>query len=572
MTIEIVVALSIIILAVMLYMSTYYLKKKHYTAIDQLDLKKKQAQGSLPVGKAGKLKKMALTGQTKASADAAVQKVKGIENSRLPEVEALLFEAEQATDRFRFKQASEHQERSGAALEEIQTEVDHLSSLIDELLQREEANLKKVESIKKRYHKIRKELLASSFTFGDSINSLEEKLGEVEAEFTLFSDLTASGDHEEAKKIVSRLDSKITEMEKLMKRIPELIRTIESEFLKQKEEIMQGYSSLQEQGYLFPESAAVDENLSHLDREIKELKYSVNELQMSDVDQQVEAIESRIDQIYDFMEEEIEAKPEVAKLIKQLKKIVLYVQDQKREISFEVDRINQSYTLYKNEQATLDKLKAEFAVQTEQIGRVESRLADEALPYSAARHTLEVCFDQLEQLSSGLNELSSELYGYRQTEMEIRKDIDEMELALREMKRYIEHKNLPGLPKDYLDLFFYTTDHLEDLSRELARPRLDLESAVRLHRLCEDDIESLAIQTDTLVDEALLTELVSQRLYRYREEHPEVIETIKYSESLFLNEFDYHTALKMVREKLESIEPGAYDEVSKTYTENKSYS
>ncbi|EXJ22832.1 Septation ring formation regulator EzrA [Alkalibacterium sp. AK22] len=572
MTIEIVVAVSIIILAVMLYMSTYYLKKKNYTNIDQLDLEKKQAQSSLPAGKAEKLSTMALTGQTKAAADTAVEKVADIENSRLPEVEALLFEAEQATDRFRFKQASEYQEKSGAALKDIQTDADHLNSLIDELLQREEANLKKVESIKKRYHKIRKELLTNSFTFGDSTNSLEEKLGEVEAEFTLFSDLTASGDHEEARKIVSRLDSKISEMEKLMKRIPELIKAIEFEYLKQKEEIVEGYASLLDQGYLFPETAEVDECLSDLDRAINELKSSVSDLKISAVDQQVETVENRIDQIYDLMEAEIEAKPEVTKLIKQLKKIVLYVQDQKREISFEVDRINQSYTLYKDEEATMDKLKADFAAQTEQIGRVESRLADEALPYSAARDTLASCFNELENLSSKLAQLSADLYAYRQTEMEIKKDIDEMELALREMKRYIEHKNLPGLPKDYLDLFFYTTDHLEDLSRELARPRLDLEAVVRLHRLCEDDIESLAVQTDTLVDEALLTELVSQRLYRYREEHPEVIETIKYSESLFLNEFDYHTALKMVREKLETIEAGAFDEVSKAYTENKSYS
>lgn len=571
MTIEVVVILSIIILAIIVYLTTYYLKKTHYTDIDRLDNKKKEVLDFLPSDKSEKLNKMTITGQSKAAADLAVKKVNEIEQTRLTEVEAVLFEAEQATDRYRFKQASTYQEKANAALLEIENDSKELISTIDELLQREEANLKKVDLIKKRYHKIRKVLLTSSFTFGDSINSLEDKLGEVENKFTSFSDLTASGDHEEAKVIVNKLDKDISEMEELMARIPKVIKLINSDYVQQKEEIEEGYSTLIDQGYLFPETIGMEKEMDALDNEINQLKSYVERLEIKEADQKIEDVEQLINQLYDYMEVEIEAKSKVTKLVKKLKKIALHIHDQNREMSFEIDRINQSYTLYQNEEQSFKQLRTALNEQSTLINDIETKLSNNKIPYSTANDLLEESFEQLEKISDSFKELSQNLYSYREKEMEIKTDIEEMEYALREMKRYLESKHLPGLPKEYLNLFFYTTDHLESLSKELARPRLNLKEVMALHKMCEDDIENLAEQTDSIVDNALLTELTSQRLYRHREEHPEVIETIKYSESLFLEEYDFETALKMVREKLESIESGAYPELLDSYKKDKSY-
>ncbi|MCC5895076.1 MAG: hypothetical protein JJU16_06395 [Alkalibacterium sp.] len=571
MTIEVVVMLSIIILAIILFFSTYYLKKSHYTDIDRLDSKKKEVLKRLPLDKTEKLHKMTITGQSKAAADLAIKKVNEIEQTRLTEIEAVLFEAEQATDRYRFKQATSHQQKAETELEEIENDSTQLISTIDELLQREEANLKKVDLIKKRYHKIRKELLASSFSFGDSINNLEDKLGEVETKFTSFSDLTASGDHEEAKIIVNKLDKDISEMEKLMARIPKVIKMINSDFIKQKEEITEGYTTLREQGYLFPEAIGIENEMEELDKDISKLEAYVENLEMKEADQQIEEVEKQINQLYDYMETEIEAKGKVTKLVSKLKKIALHIQDQNREMSFEIDRINQSYTLYQNEEQSFKKLRTALNEQSSLINDIEVKLSDNKIPYSNANDMLEESFEQLKHISDSFKHLSENLYSYREKEIEIKNDIEEMEYALREMKRYLESKHLPGLPKAYLNLFFYTTDHLETLSKELARPRLDLKEVISVHQMCEDDIENLAQQTDAIVDNALLTELTSQRLYRHKEENPEIIETIKYSESLFLEEYDYETALKMVREKLEAVEPGAYKEVHDSYKKDKSY-
>lgn len=571
MTVELIIVLSVIVLAVIVYISTYYIKKKHYEKIDGLDHQKKQLYTKIPTDKMRTLDKMMITGQSKEVADSVIADLDAIEERHLPAIESHLFEAEQFTDRYRFSQSTKSENKAVEMLEKTEKSLTDTTQQLDDLLQREQANFKKIETIKKRYHKVRKELLAKSFTFGESINSLEEKLGVMENLFTSFSDLTASGDHEEAKKVVTQLEMMLTEMETMMSTIPEINDKIKNDYEKQLEEIRSGHAKLIDQEYNFPESVDVEAQISLLVERINELKRLLSQLKLNEIDAEQQAIEQLIEELYTVMEKEINAKYAVEKLSRKLPKIMYYLSNQSKEMSLELDRISQSYHLYQGEMDTYHDLNTVLKEQRQLVSEVFAQVEENNIAYSDSENLLLQAFDQFENLSQSYESLSENVYSYRDKEKEIRNDLEEMEQDLREMKRYIQAKHLPGLPDNYLDLFFYTTDHLEQLSVELARPKLDFEAVIKLHELCDEDIQHLADETEKTVDNALLTELTSQRLYRYKEEYPGVMETIKYSEALFLDEYDYETSLKMVREKLESIESGAFEEVKSIYKNEKSY-
>lgn len=571
MTVELIIVLSVIVLAVIVYISTYYIKKKHYEKIDGLDHQKKQLYTKIPTDKMRTLDKMMITGQSKEVADSVIADLDAIEERHLPAIESHLFEAEQFTDRYRFSQSTKSENKAVEMLEKTEKSLTDTTQQLDDLLQREQANFKKIETIKKRYHKVRKELLAKSFTFGESINSLEEKLGVMENLFTSFSDLTASGDHEEAKKVVTQLEMMLTEMETMMSTIPEINDKIKNDYEKQLEEIRSGHAKLIDQEYNFPESVDVEAQISLLVERINELKRLLSQLKLNEIDAEQQAIEQLIEELYTVMEKEINAKYAVEKLSRKLPKIMYYLSNQSKEMSLELDRISQSYHLYQGEMDTYHDLNTVLKEQRQLVSEVFAQVEENNIAYSDSENLLLQAFDQFENLSQSYESLSENVYSYRDKEKEIRNDLEEMEQDLREMKRYIQAKHLPGLPDNYLDLFFYTTDHLEQLSVELARPKLDFEAVIKLHELCDEDIQHLADETERTVDNALLTELTSQRLYRYKEEYPGVMETIKYSEALFLDEYDYETSLKMVREKLESIESGAFEEVKSIYKNEKSY-
>lgn len=565
MSVELIIILSIIVLAILIYTFTYFTRKKHYERIDELDQSKKEKYTKIPSEKLLSLDKMMITGQSKEVADNVITDINVIEVEKLPIVESHLFDAEQATDRYRFNQSSQSELKAEQLLKEIEQSIVKATQKMDELLQREQANLRNIDSIKKRYHKVRKELLAKSFTFGESINRLEDELGTMEKLFTSFSDLTASGDHEEARKIVNQLENQLNQMAELMASIPEINNKIENDYEEQLKEIEHAYESLTEKKYKFPENIDIKQKIALLTNEIKHLKELLAELELEKIETEQLEVENNIDELYEAMEKEINAKKALEKLSRKIPKVIYYLLNESKELGLELDRIGQSYQLYQQENEKYLEMKSKVEEQEALVASLSEKIENNMIAYSVALETLQETLDNLEELSHSFTSLRETLYAYRDKEKEIKNDLEDMELSLREMKRYIQAKNLPGLPDDYLDLFFYTTDQLENLSTELARHKLDLEKVIKLYAICDEDVEHLADKTEEIVDNALLTELTSQRLYRYKEDYPEVIETIKYSESLFLDDYDYETSLKMVREKLEFIEPGAFESVRTLY-------
>lgn len=570
MTLEIVVVI-LMLLIVALYIAMYIIRKNHYKSIDELDSRKSEVMDQFPLDKIQAVNNRSMTGQSRETAEELKEQWDQIETKQFPTIESLLFEAEQATDRYRFKKARQHEEEAESKIVEIQQSLNSLNTALDELMQREEANLKKIESIKKRYHMIRKDLLAKSFSFGRAVDALEDKLGTMETDFSTFSHLTAAGDHEEANLLLKQLDETITAMENYMTEVPRILKKVENEILEQIEELESGYRSLQQEGYVFPDDS-IKEDLAQTHVKIENTNSLISSLEIEKAEELLAELEEKIEQIYDKLEVEIESKTEVNELVNQIRKIFHYLKEQNRKLFIEIDRLSQSYLLYRDEMSEATQVQETIAEQEKLYMKINEELAEESVPFSQASQLLNSMFDQLQEMNEKSTTISKHLSDYRNSELEIKQDLEEMEIAMREMKRYVESRHLPGLPSEYLDFFFYTTDHIEQLSQSLAKPKLDMTEVFKLHEMCEDDVEQLAQDTDELVDQAMLSELVSQRLYRYKNEHSEVMETIKYSRSLFSEDFDYKTSLKMVREKLETIEPGAFEEVQKQYRKEKNFS
>lgn len=78
-------------------------------------------------------------------------------------------------------------------------------------------------------------------------------------------------------------------------------------------------------------------------------------------------------------------------------------------------------------------------------------------------------------------------------------------------------------------------------------------------------MKQLETMTYEMVRQVELTERTSQKLYRYKDTHKGILETIRYSESLFNSDYDYEMALRLVKEKLENVAPGEYAKVVQAY-------
>lgn len=554
----------ILVLLVVTFGITYLVRAKYYQKIDFLDQEKNNVLKRAPYNELTEVRELTISGQSFELRKKLEEQWHSIESVKYPQLENNLFDAEQATDRYRLMEAKKSQTAAEEALNGINKELEALQADLVGLIEREQANLVKIDKIKKRYHEIRKSLLAYSFSFGPASETFESNLREMETDFSKFSNVTISGDHEEANIVVERLNNDIAEMEQQMKDVPPLLDTLEDEYVEQFEDLENGYHQMSDAGFLFPDDSVL-EDLEKLKTDKKHILDRIRALELVEAEEETAALAEQINEMYDRMEIEYQAKPATYELLEDSKRALYFLQEENRRLASAEQRLSQSYILIHDESVTIEKLAERVKEAREEYAFLEDRMKHKALPYSVAYDRLEELFDQLGGLNEEYNKVSNHLDSYRVQELEYKDELYQMEQRMYRMKRRLENERLPGLPDDYLELFFSASERIERFDSELSRPKIDLVEIQKNFEICEEDVRQLENMANEMIRQVELTERTSQRLYRYKDTHKGILETIRYSESLFSEDYDYETSLRLVKEKLENIAPGDFAEVLRGY-------
>lgn len=563
--------ITLITVAVLIFVTaiiTYFIRGKYYEQIDELDKQKNEVFKKAPHEKLKEVRELSLTGQSLELRGQFESEWDKIESLKYPELENYLFAAEQATDRYRLNESKKIQGYARQSIDEISTAIDELTQSLAAMIEREQANLNKIDMIKKRYHEVRKSLLAYSFSFGPASETFEEKLSTMEEDFTEFSEYTLSGDHEEANKVIEQLTQDIQEMEEQMDSIPPLLTKLNNEYTENIEDLLQGYEQMIEHDYLFPEDNIL-ENIEQLNSQKNQVLESIRLLELEEATTDTERLADNIEELYGKMEVEIIAEPKVFKLLENIKEAIYFLQEETKHLLGVEQRLSQSYVLIYNENEILHSLENNIIKAQEEYKILEERIAENRVPYSTAEAQLNYLFNELSQLHEQLLKITTNLESYRKEELRFKNEMVAMEQAMYDMKRALENERLPGLPDNYLELFFSTTERIESLAEELSQGKVLISEVRKIHQITEEDVIQLSHATEELIFQVNLIERASQRLYRYRESHKGIPETIRYSESLFNDDYDYDTALRLLHEKLENIAPGVYDKIVLDYKEEK---
>lgn len=561
--------ITLIIIVVLIFVTaiiTYFVRGKYYDQIDELDQQKKELFNQAPYDELKEMSELSITGQSSELRDKFEAEWQSIESERFPELENYLFEAEQATDRYRLNESKKIQDHARNSITKISAGIDQLSRSMSELIEREQANLKMIDTIKKRYHEVRKSLLAYSFSFGPASETFEEKLSVMEEDFTEFSEFTLSGDHEEANKVIERLSESIQETEEQMDQIPSMLTKINEKYEEDIEDLLQGYEQMSEHNYLFPEDTIVND-IEELENQKGQILESIRLLELKEANAYMTKLGISIEEVYDKLEAEVEAEPKVFELLDDIKKAIHFIQKENKRLIRVEQRLAQSYVLLHNEGELLKKLENRTADALDEYELLDERIANKKLPYSVAYMKLNYLFDELDQLNTETLQVSDNLENYRKEELRFKNELLAMEQAMYDMKRALENERLPGLPEDYLELFFSTSDRIETFWEELSQVKILLPEVRKIHQVTEEDVIQLSQMTEEIIFRVHLIERTSQRLYRFRDSHKGILETIRYSESLFNDDYEYDTALRLLSEKLENIAPGTYDKIVEEYEE-----
>lgn len=96
-----------------------------------------------------------------------------------------------------------------------------------------------------------------------------------------------------------------------------------------------------------------------------------------------------------------------------------------------------------------------------------------------------------------------------------------------------------------------------------------MEKIYDIKAICDEELKNLEEKTEEVIDQANLTEALAQKLYQYRDNHPEVNQVIAQGMKLFNEDYDYESSLRVIRNKLNHIDANVTKTVEDRYYANK---
>ena len=563
--------LVIVVLGAIGYGVAHYLSQKQSKIIEELGVKKQKLM-TVPIADIlFTLKNLNLTGQTKRTYETWQATWQTITRFRFPEIEAALVSAEQYTQRLNFVKGSQISNQASQLIEETKAEVDKIYTALQKLLDSEKKNREELEVLQERYASMRKDLLAHSFSFGEALESLEKRLSYLELDFTKFNTLTNEGDHLEAKEVLGRIETEMQDFEQIVEEVPKYLKEIEEDYEDQVADLKEGYQKMVEEHYQFPK-ISIPAEIQKIEEIIAVAREHIKATELEEARQQLDKVAREIDQLYAVMETEIEAKAFVKRNRAQVERKLNQVLQSNRYVNIEVDRVSQNFVLANNEFNRVQDFAKQLEKEQEAVAYYSKALQNQQVPYSIVKEHYEIVLNTLKEIDENQLALVNTLNDLSQQEKSIRDGLDVFELDLRNMKRTIEKYHLPGLPKEYLELFFATSSRIEQLSQLMNRVKLDMTEITGLNQTIEDDVEKLDIMTEEIVDNAQLTEYMIQQANRYRLEHPEIDTAIQQSLEQFNHFYRYEESLAIIEKALNQVDPGSAQRVRDSYQSEKNNS
>lgn len=560
----IILIVSIVIILIIAYVACLIVRKRNDNLLVALE-ERKEELFNLPVNEEVEaVKALHLIGQSQVSFREWNQKWVDLSLNSFADIENHIFEAEGYNNAFRFVSAKNAIDSIESQIDLIEEDIASIRHGLMELKEQEEKNSGRVKHALNLFDSLQEAVRENPDSYGETLPELEKQLKNIEVEFSEFVMLNSSGDPIEASEILDKTEEHMIALNQIMDCIPSLIERVTKDFPEQLEDLESGYRKLVEQNYLFTE-ANIESQFQNIRVSIRENTALIVSFDLDAAEAENEGIQAKIDHLYKVFNREIEANKEAVKISKNLPKFLEHVVQNTQLLDEESQRLNATYLLADSKLSRINQLKTRLEsieiVVTESVEDIENP----QVAYSILEERLDHSLASLKEIEEEQLVLADYLKSQELSENTARKKATLYINKLHTLKRYMEKRNLPGIPAEFLTNFFRTSDHVEALIAELDYKRINIEVVNRLLENATYDMNQLEELAYLIVQNATLTEQLLQYSNRYRSFDESVQKAFNRSLSIFEKDFDYQAAFEEISFALETVEPGVTERFVRSY-------
>lgn len=553
LVVYLIIAIAIILL--ISYAIAIYVRKRNESKLAILEEKKEELY-NLPVNdEVEAVKNMHLIGQSQVTFREWNQKWVDLSLNSFADIENNLFEAEGYNNSFRFFKASHQIDQIESQITLIEEDIAAIRNALADLEKQESKNSGRVPHTLDLFEELQHRVADHSEEYGQGLPEIEKQLENIQSEFSQFVTLNSSGDPVEAAVILDKAENHILALSHIVDRMPAIVKTLSKELPDQLEDLEDGYRKLLDANYHFAETD-IESRFQLLYEALKKNQENIAKLELDNAEYENGQVQEDINSLYDIFTREISAQKVVEALVATIPTYLQHMKENNLLLIEDIKRLSNNYSISDTDEGHVHRLQIELERFEAVIAEATSDQEEPSQAYSIIEENLELLQENLKEIEDEQISVSERLARIEKDDINARQKVNIYVNRLHTIKRYMEKRNLPGIPQTFLNLFFKASNSTEELMAELDKKLIDIESVNRMLEITTSDMEALESETYDIVQYATLTEQLLQYSNRYRSFDDRIQEAFNEALEIFEKEFDYHASFDKISEALEVAEPG----------------
>lgn len=554
--------ITLIITIIVVVMAMLLINRRQLRDIEELDNELGNMEDLHLERAIGKLDQMELAGESLATLNTwkkSYQKAAEL----FPEIQRLIEDGADENARYRLVKSHQSIKQARELVDSVSEDVKNSSDVFTQLLESNRENKAQYDELMQSYREIRKEILADSFDYSVALEEIENRLSAMEEDFAQAKNLSAQGDHVEAKRVLSKIQADLTALKTKLPEVKEDQHDLQTVFADQLDEIAAGYKEMRDAKYGFGSLdllLEIKQSNDQIDRSLAALA----QLDLEETSKGMKKVEKEIKTLYGILEKEYKARPFVEKNQDKLQRLLTHQQTVSQQLIKKLRHIDESYELTHGELDESRELEREVHKMDSDYIRASQRIADGRAVYSEVQDDWIKILGHLQEIGKRQQELSEAVDGLYEAEEVAQRSIKEFKQQVSLVYRHLSRQNLPGIPEGFLQMYTLVINEISKTSGELNQVRINMEKISEELVQISDDVDRLQREAEDIISSANLFELTMQYSNKFLDNET-VVRARRNAMKLYDRDYNYKDALDTIATAVERAEPGSYQRIENSY-------
>lgn len=554
--------ITLIITIIVVVMAMLLINRRQLRDIEELDNELGNMEDLHLERAIGKLDQMELAGESLATLNTwkkSYQKAAEL----FPEIQRLIEDGADENARYRLVKSHQSIKQARELVDSVSEDVKNSSDVFTQLLESNRENKAQYDELMQSYREIRKEILADSFDYSVALEEIENRLSAMEEDFAQAKNLSAQGDHVEAKRVLSKIRADLTALKTKLPEVKEDQYDLQTVFADQLDEIAAGYKEMRDAKYGFGSLDVlleIRQSNDQIDRSLAALA----QLDLEETSKGMKKVEKEIKTLYRILEKEYKARPFVEKNQDKLQRLLTHQQTVSQQLIKKLRHIDESYELTHGELDESRELEREVHKMDSDYIRASQRIADGRAVYSEVQDDWIKILGRLQEIGKRQQELSEAVDGLYEAEEVAQRSIKAFKQQVSLVYRHLSRQNLPGIPEGFLQMYTLVINEISKTSGELNQVRINMEKISEELVQISDDVDRLQREAEDIISSANLFELTMQYSNKFLDNET-VVRARRNAMKLYDRDYNYKDALDTIATAVERAEPGSYQRIENAY-------